>query len=51
MMEKTVLQPKILHKPFSTYSHGIAVDGAKRIQLGRHTIHVVRTGRAAAGAS
>jgi enamine deaminase RidA (YjgF/YER057c/UK114 family) len=31
IMEKTVLQPKTLHKPFSTYSHGIAVDGAKRI--------------------
>ncbi len=30
-MEKTVLQPKTVHTPFSTYSHGIAVDGAKRI--------------------
>ncbi len=30
-MEKTVLQPKTLHKPFSAYSHGIVVDGAGRI--------------------
>jgi enamine deaminase RidA (YjgF/YER057c/UK114 family) len=30
-MEKTILQPKTLHKPFSAYSHGIAVDGAKRV--------------------
>jgi len=30
-MEKTILQPKTLHEPFSAYSHGIAVDGAKRV--------------------
>ncbi|MFQ5913425.1 MAG: RidA family protein [Nitrospinota bacterium] len=30
-MEKTVLKPKTLHKPFSAYSHGIVVEGAKRI--------------------
>ena len=30
-MEKTVLQPSTLHEPFSSYSHGIAVDGAQRI--------------------
>ena len=30
-MEKTVLQPKTLHKPFSAYSHGIVVDDARRI--------------------
>ncbi len=30
-MEKTILQPKTLHKPFSAYSHGIAVDGANRV--------------------
>ena len=30
-MEKRVLQPKTLHKPFSAYSHGISVEGAKRM--------------------
>ena len=30
-MEKTVLQPKTLHEPFSSYSHGIVVEGAQRI--------------------
>ena len=30
-MEKTVLQPKTLHEPFSSYSHGIVVEGAQQI--------------------
>ncbi len=30
-MEKTILQPKTLHEPFSAYSHGIAVCCAKRV--------------------
>ena len=30
-MEKTTLRPPGIHKPFSSYSHGIAVDGANRI--------------------
>ena len=30
-MEKTILQPSTLHTPFSSYSHGIAVDGTSRI--------------------
>ncbi|MDA0770799.1 MAG: RidA family protein [Chloroflexi bacterium] len=30
-MEKTTLQPSGIHQPFSSYSHGIAVDGANRI--------------------
>ena len=30
-MEKTILRPSSIHKPYSNYSHGIAVDGAKRI--------------------
>ena len=30
-MEKTTLQPSSIHQPFSSYSHGIAVDGANRI--------------------
>ena len=34
-MEKTILQPKTLHEPFSAYSHGIDVDGANAAQLTR----------------
>ncbi len=30
-MEKTYLQPGTLHEPFSNYSHGIVVEGAKRL--------------------
>ena len=30
-MEKTVLKPAGIHKPYSNYSHGIVVEGAKRI--------------------
>ena len=30
-MEKTHLNPKTLHAPFSTYSHGIKVGGAREI--------------------
>jgi len=30
-MEKTILRPSSIHQPYSNYSHGIAVDGAKRI--------------------
>ena len=30
-MEKTTLKPSGVHQPFSSYSHGIAVDGANRI--------------------
>ncbi len=30
-MQKTFLNPQSLHKPFSTYSHGIKVDGAQQI--------------------
>ena len=30
-MQKTILNPKSLHTPFSTYSHGIKVDGAQQI--------------------
>ena len=30
-MEKTTLSPASIHQPFSSYSHGIAVDGASRI--------------------
>ncbi len=30
-MQKTVLQPEGVHSLFSTYSHGIVVEGAGRI--------------------
>ena len=30
-MEKRILQPETLHKPFSAYSHGIEVKGANRL--------------------
>ncbi len=30
-MEKTYLQPSTLHEPFSSYSHGIVVEGAKKL--------------------
>ncbi len=30
-MQKTILNPKTLHTPFSTYSHGIKVVGAQQI--------------------
>ena len=30
-MEKRILQPQTMHKPFSSYSHGIEVKGANRL--------------------
>ena len=30
-MEKTTLSPSSIHQPFSSYSHGISVEGAQRI--------------------
>ena len=30
-MKRTPLIPKSLHKPFSTYSHGIKIDGVSEI--------------------
>ena len=30
-MEKTIIRPTSVHQPYSNYSHGITVDGAKRI--------------------
>jgi enamine deaminase RidA (YjgF/YER057c/UK114 family) len=30
-MEKTILKPSSIHQPYSNYSHGITVDGARRI--------------------
>jgi len=30
-MERKVLRPTSVHKPFSAYSHGFSVEGAKRV--------------------